>query len=152
MQITATRANTEVLTYGTTGGTTQAAPTEHPMPKDRAKMSGPGALIGKLQELQETDPAAFRDQANAMAEKLRAGAEGLEGKEADMVNELADKLSEAAESGDLSALEPSGPPPGPRPREGAAAYKGQAAGHHGPSEALKSLMDEVLGSLGGASQ
>lgn len=148
MQITATRANTQVMTFGTSGGAQQTRKPEHAIPTDRTKMSGPGALMGKLQELEDTDPAAFREQANAMAEKLRAGARGLEGKEAEMVQQLADKLSEAAESGDLSALKPSGPPPGGRPPEGAAAYKGHAVNHQGPSDALQSLMDQVLGELG----
>lgn len=132
MQITSSTAANAVLTLTQSNGQTAAAtPKLHAMPKDRAQMSGPGAMSGKLQALQEQDPAAFKEKANEIAEKLRAGAANLDDKESAMVQRLADQLSEAAETGDLSALEPKGPrgggrhqgpPPGARPPEGAQAY------------------------------
>lgn len=159
MRITSSIAANEVSTLTQSINSTAATePTLHAMPKDRAQMSGPGAMLGKLQALKEQDPAAFSEKANEIAEKLRAGAANMDDKESAMFQRLADQLSNAAETGDLSALEPKGPPgggrphgpPGARPAEGATeAYQGQSHAHGGPSDALKSLMDDVLGELGG---
>lgn len=160
MRITSSIAANEVSTLTQSINSTAATePTLHAMPKDRAQMSGPGAMLGKLQALKEQDPAAFSEKANEIAEKLRAGAANLDDKESAMVQRLADQLSNAAETGDPSALEPKGPsgggrphgpPPGARAPEGATeAYQGQSHAHGGPSDALKSLMDDVLGELGG---
>lgn len=79
---------------------------------DRADLSPMGQMMGRLQDLAETDPAKAKEVLATIAEGLAAKAEETGDSK---MSELAEKLASAAETGDLSALEPkrpSGPPPG----------------------------------------
>jgi HSP90 family molecular chaperone len=75
---------------------------------DGTKMSNPGEMMSKLQELQEEDPEEFLTVMEQIAEELEAAA--AEEEEAtgqpSRLSDLAAKFREAAESGDLSVLKP----------------------------------------------
>ena len=108
-------------------------------------------LLGKLSALKESDPEQFQATLSKMAEELRASANEQSGAAAQRLSGLADKVSEAAKTGDLSALQadasgasgkpaggrpagppPGGPPPGPPPGGAKSASKSSSA--EGPSD------------------
>jgi hypothetical protein len=75
----------------------------------QARFSGPAQFLGRLQELMKSDPAQAKQVLGNIAGKLRdqakqAGADG--GK----LTGLADRFQRAADTGDLSAIRPTGGP------------------------------------------
>jgi hypothetical protein len=95
-------------------------------PRPPTQFSGPGQLFGRLQQLAEQDPAKFKAVAQSISDQLRAAAKQGSGKGADFENQLADRFAAAAQAGDLSALQPKGPPGG-----GGAEHAHHHHGHHG---------------------
>ena len=108
--------------------------------------------MSKLSQLQQQDPAKFKQVMTDLASKMKdeAATTGDKG-----LADLASKFSTAATTGDLSALKPeggahhghhghhgmhgSGPPPSAPPSNAAAQTK---------SDALQSAIDEVTTALG----
>ncbi|HEY3256415.1 MAG TPA: hypothetical protein VGJ91_20790 [Polyangiaceae bacterium] len=94
-------------------------------------------LFAKLSELKDSDPEQFQATLSKMSDELRSAAKEQGGAAAQHLNGLADKVAEAAKTGDLSLLQPDaskaggkamagrpagGPPPGGgRPPSGAGA-------------------------------
>jgi hypothetical protein len=86
---------------------------------DTTQVSGPGQFLAKLQALEESDPAKAKDVLGQIADKLTTAAQGATGSTATQLSDLASKFQTAADTGDLSGLRPSGQ-----------ASQSQVSGHH----------------------
>jgi hypothetical protein len=109
------------------------------------QISRPGQLLGRLQQLAQSDPAKFKQATQDIADKLRQAAQGLDGRAADRTNALADRFAAASQSGDFADLRPDH-------REGPAVHHHH---HHdgggGIASVLASALDEVNQALSGPS-
>ena len=112
--------------YGTTATTASTS----------TRISGPGRLMAKLQQLQQTDPAKFKQVMSDMAAKLNALAQQQSGSSASSsstgggqsLTDLANKFASAAQTGDLSAFQPPPLPTGTSAANAAGAYAQNGAG------------------------
>ena len=125
--------STARATVGAASGGTQAAVT---------RISPQAELLGKLSALKASDPAQFTATLTKMADEVRTKAKTASTTDAAHLNDFADKLTAAAKSGDLSALQadagasggkpaggrPAGGPHGPPPGGGAPAGGGGGGG------------------------
>jgi hypothetical protein len=124
MNIKALAAGTVQAIEGVRGNTTRARGVSGDVgPATIPNISEAASMLSKLKELQGSDPAKFQSTMKDMADNLRATAKEQGGKAAEFLNGMADKVTEAAKTGDLSALKPpsggpggmrgpGGPPPG----------------------------------------
>ena len=109
-------------------------------------------MMTKLKDLEKTDPAKAKQVLTSIAAKLDKAATSATGDEAAHIKELAGKFSKAAESGDVSGLEPPkggmhGPPPGGfGSRMGM--YKQNAPS--APMEQVKSIVQDAFSSVDAA--
>ena len=70
-----------------------------------------GQSLSDLSELASSDPDKFKELTSGLADELRTKAEETDDEdEAAMLNEMADRFSAAAESGDVEDLRPPKPP------------------------------------------
>jgi hypothetical protein len=92
---------------------------------DQTHISKLGELFSKLQDLESSDPAKAKQVLTSIASSLTDKANSA-GNTDPHLQELADKFTQAADTGDLSALKPKGgghhhrpegPPPGPPPAD-----------------------------------
>lgn len=83
-------------------------PLTEPERPDVAELSRLGALLGRLTDLQRTDPEQAQRVLLAMATEL-SGRATLSGGDAQL-RTLADAFTRAARTGDLSEVHPPGPP------------------------------------------
>jgi hypothetical protein len=95
--------------------TTRTAPSSSSA-ASHTRLSRLGDLMSKLQDLETSDPAKAKQVLTSIATALSDKATSSGDPH---LTELADKFTEAAKTGDLSALQPHGPPP-------------EAHGHGGP--------------------
>ncbi len=103
-------------------------PPQQPAPDDTAittgedttQLSGPAQFFNKLQSLEQTDPNKAKQALSDIASKLSDQATKVGGERGKQLSTLADKFSQAAQTGDISGLQPSG-----------AAQGAQGGGHHG---------------------
>ena len=72
----------------------------------QVQLSKPGELFKKLAELQQTDPAKFKETVQKIADSLKTEAQGADPADSQQLNKLADAFSQAAQSGDMSSLKP----------------------------------------------
>ena len=103
-------------------------------------------MMKQLTDLQTSDAEQLKKVAADVAEKLKAQAEKQGGDAAQALSQLADKFSQVAKTGDLSALKPtrqSGGARGTAPARGAAAYK-QNAEKAGPGVDVKQLVADAV--------
>jgi hypothetical protein len=114
-------------TQGTTGAM--------PPPPPECELSKGGELLSKLEELKTDDPEAFAETLTEISESLAEEAASAEGKDKEMLEDLADKFATAAKTGDLSGLEP---PPPPQQYESST------------EEGLRTLMEKSTQSTSGA--
>ena len=96
------------LTAPATQSNTDAPPEAGPGGAHFSKM---GSLMSQLQNLETTDPAKAKQVLTSIASALSDKAKAS-GNADPHLQELADKFSQAAQTGDLSGLKPSGPPGG----------------------------------------
>jgi hypothetical protein len=89
-------------------------------------VSKPGELLAALQQLQQEDPAKFKDVVAQLAKEVRDQAGQATGRQADALTRFADRLDTVASTGDLSALRPHAHGGGHRAR-GAQAYQAAQA-------------------------
>jgi hypothetical protein len=105
---------------------TASQTTTSALPEDSTSgMSNLGSYMKQLKELQESDPEKFKQVMSEISGKLQSAAtsatEAGDSAQADMLNDLATKFSDAAETGTMPDLRPpdhggpQGPPPGPPP-------------------------------------
>lgn len=98
-----TNRSTSTSTTSSATGTTDT--------EDSASISDPGELFAKLQQLQESDPDKFKELMTSIADQLTSAAADQDDEQASsMLTDLASKFSSAAETGDLSSLQPPKPP------------------------------------------
>jgi hypothetical protein len=69
-------------------------------------ISAEGGLLGELDRLKISDPEKFRARLQDLAERLRTAAGAVGGKDAPALEQLADKMTEAAQTGELAVLRP----------------------------------------------
>ncbi|MBS1712704.1 MAG: hypothetical protein JST30_00055 [Armatimonadetes bacterium] len=74
-------------------------------PVDKANLSRPGQIYGKLEELKAQDPAKYKDLVSKTAAHVQRAADDATGHEQTFLNGLAAKFAKAAD-GDLTALKP----------------------------------------------
>ncbi len=82
-------------------------------------VSQPGQLFSQLQSLAQSDPTQFKQVTAEIASQLKDAASSATGKQADFLNNLANRFQTASQSGKASDLAP------PTQQGGA-----QASGHH----------------------
>ena len=124
-----------------------------------AQVSQQGKFMSQLQQLQQQDPAKFKQFMANEATKLEDAASKTTGGEARKMTEMATKFQQAASSGDLTSFQPP-----PRPSLGnsvatqaAQAYKansGQGHSHHGGGgvqQLLAGVASDLVSALSGAS-
>jgi hypothetical protein len=87
---------------GASGAVQQAVSTSG----DSAHISGPGQLLGQLQQLQAQDPTKFKQLVSDIASQLQAAAQQTTGIQANFLSELAGKFQTAATTGNVSSLLP----------------------------------------------
>jgi hypothetical protein len=100
-----------------------------------------GSLMSELKELQQSDPDKFKKVMGDIADKLKAEASDATGAKADRLNAMADKFTEAAQTGDLPALKP--PAHGGHHRGGHAAYAAAQA-QPPPGDQLAQVIQSAL--------
>jgi len=120
----------------------------------KVDISGPGRFFTKLQSMMQSDPAQAKDVLGSLATQLRDSAKSASGDDATRLNALADKLQQAAESGDASVLSPPGgarrgPPPGGQRPSGVAAYSQSQAQNANAVNDDKPLWQTLNASLDG---
>ena len=84
---------------------------------DSAQLSPMASLLNQLQQLQQTDPDKFKSVMSSIADTLKTDAQNATGPQAKRLNDLADKFSQAAQTGQMPDLQPPGQQQG-------------ASGHH----------------------
>lgn len=144
-------------TVSSTSGTISSSSTSATTSSDSVDISKPGELYSKLQALQKSDPAKFKEVVSDIAQKLKTASESQTGNEAKMTSDLAAKFQSVADGGDISQLKPPSPPSGQgAPNQtGISAYAQQSAmsstdssqsagGTHGPSSEMKALFDSFV--------
>jgi hypothetical protein len=97
----ATSLNTDTTAVDTTDDTTTTD-----APATQLSLSGPAELFSKLQKLEASDPSKAQDALHQLADQVREQASSASGAQATHLNAFADKLDQAADSGDLSWLQP----------------------------------------------
>ena len=103
-----------------------------PFPEDSAQVSALGEKMQELATLAKDDPEAFKQATAAITEDLDNQAGEASGFKADALKHMADKFSEASETGSMEALRPDGPPTGQR--------GGQAMGARPSRDAFEEVM------------
>lgn len=108
-------------------------------PAATATLSHWAVILSKLQQVHETDPAAFGPLATRLAEAVKTAASSASGDDKPVFTKLADDLGRLAKTGDLGALRP----PKHHHHHAPAAHSGSGL----PSllESLLEQIDHVLG-------
>jgi len=110
-------------------------------------ISTQGDLLGKLQQLSQQDPAKFKDVVTKLASDLKTAAGSATGGQAQFLNKLSDQFSQAASSGNLSALQPTQAPQGAAAGASATGHHHHGHHHHGSgggSSAVQSAFADAL--------
>ncbi|HEY2902693.1 MAG TPA: hypothetical protein VGL59_19070 [Polyangia bacterium] len=94
-------------------------------------ISKPGQLFSQLSSLASSDPDKFKTVTADIAQKLKDAAGSQTGKQADFLNQLADKFGAASQSGSASDL--------PAPR----AHGHHGGGHHHHAQAASGSSDSA---------
>ena len=72
---------------------------------DTSQLSGPAQLLSQLQALEKSDPAKAKEAMTQLADQIRSQAQQVGGAQAQHMNQFADALDKAADTGDLSGLQ-----------------------------------------------
>ena len=75
---------------------------------DSTQLSPMASLLNQLQQLQQTDPDKFKSVMSTIADTLKTDAQNATGPQAQRLNALADKFSQAAQTGQMPDLQPKG--------------------------------------------
>jgi trimeric autotransporter adhesin len=101
---------TQALTSTSSASSTAKAPRSRssmPPAKDAASVSGPAQTMNKLQALQKSDPAKFKEVMSTISDKLSSAAQSSTSPaEQKALTDAAARFKSAGDSGDLSALAP----------------------------------------------
>src|SRR4051812_1983098 len=91
---------------GTTAGAPSAAstsPAAVAAPAATADISGPGRIVSLLQQLQEADPAKFKQVTAQIAAQLKSAAP-QQGSAGGFLAKLAERFQQASQTGDAGSL------------------------------------------------
>ena len=91
-------ANQAAATASTTVGGVAAS--------DSTQISPMASLLAQLQQLQQTDPDKFKSVMSSIADTLKTDAQNATGPKAQRLSALADKFSQAAQTGQMPDLQP----------------------------------------------
>lgn len=108
----------------------QAAATSSTVSNDSTQLSPMASLLNQLQQLQQTDPNKFKSVMASIADTLTTDAKNATGPQAKMLTDLANKFSQAAQTGQMPDLQPPGQQQG-------------ASGHHHHHHPVKSYQDST---------
>ncbi len=110
MDISAVNSTVNVYDIDAISQANAAATTPAPIAPDAttSQVSGPAQWMSELQNLRKSDPDKFKQVTGEIADKLQQEASSATGQQATFPNKLADRFSQASQSGDMSALQPSG--------------------------------------------
>jgi HSP90 family molecular chaperone len=72
------------------------------------QLSPMATLLNQLQKLQQSDPSKFKSVMSSIADALKGDAQNATGQQAQRLNDLADKFSQAAQTGQMPDLQPPG--------------------------------------------
>jgi hypothetical protein len=97
----------DALTASQTAAT-QSTSAGNGVASDSAQLSPMADLLNQLQQLQQTDPDKFKSVMSSIADTLKADAQNATGPKAQRLNALADKFSQAAQTGQMPDLQPKG--------------------------------------------
>jgi hypothetical protein len=116
------------------------------------EVSKMGQLMSQLQQLQQSDPAKFKQVMGAISQKLKDEAAGATGQRAEFLGGLASRFDQAAQSGDLSALQPPAQAGKAHGHHHHAGYKGgaHASGTPAPGDDLAQIIESALSDAGTA--
>ncbi len=110
-----------------------------PPPRDAASVSGPAQTMNKLQALQKSDPAKFKEVMSAISDKLSSAAQASTNPaEQKALTDAAARFKSAGDTGDLSALTPQKDGATGRGKRGAETSAGGGAASSTPSAASAS--------------
>jgi hypothetical protein len=104
-------------TTTTQAAAAQASATGNVATTDSAQLSPMASLLNQLQQLQQTDPTQFKSVMSSIADTLKTDAQSATGPQAQHLTDLANKFSQAAQTGQMPDLQPPGQQQG-------------ASGHH----------------------
>lgn len=150
--ITTSSTATSLITGTTyTSSTSASSLMEQGQGLDEAKVSKVGQQMSKLSKLQTSDPEQFKAAAQEISDKLSEAAKNStdEG-ESSALSDMAAQWAEAAETGDMSSLQPKAPPSGSQNSAQSAAmkFKGQQqGGSGGPMAVMDSVVSSVLSGM-----
>jgi hypothetical protein len=106
----------------------QLAATGSTSSSDSTQLSPMASLLNQLQQLQQTDPNKFKSVMSSIADTLTTDAQSATGPKAKMLTDLANKFSQAAQTGQMPDLQPPGQQQG-------------VSGHHHHHHQAKSYQD-----------
>jgi hypothetical protein len=106
---------------------------------DSAQLSPMANLLNQLQQLQQTDPNKFKSVMSTIADTLKADAQNASGPQAQRLDALADKFSQAAQTGQMPDLQPKGQQQG-------------ASGHHHHHHQVQSYKQDADAATSGQNQ
>ncbi len=119
---------------------------------DDKQFSKGAEMMQKLSDLASSDPEKFKEAAQKISDSLsEAASNSSDSNEAKMYSEMADKFSEAAQSGDMSSLTPPKAPSGGNAQAAAAQAYGNASQHSSgsnPMEKMDSIISSALSGVG----
>jgi hypothetical protein len=109
------------MSFKPTTSQTQGVDTDGDHDGDKASTSKIGQFMSKMSDLEKTDPAKAKQVLQTIASKLTDAAGQATGDEAQHLKDLAAKFTQAADTGDLSSIQPPkgghGHPHGPPPAQ-----------------------------------
>lgn len=122
---------------------------------DEAKISKGGQQMSALANLANTDPDKFKAAAQKISDQLAEKAkDSSDSTEASALSDMSSKWAEAAKTGSMDSLKPSGPPPGQngnsQDMQNAIARFKAAGGNSdgGPMGAMDSVVSSVMSDMG----
>ena len=119
-------------------------------PASSTTVSKPGELLAKLSQLQQQDPAKFKQVTEQISDDLKTAASTASGPQAQFLGKLSDDFAQASSTGKLDSLKP--PAPG---EHGGAVHHHHGGGHHGGGggggieAVLSNALNEVNQALNG---
>jgi hypothetical protein len=113
-----------LLQLNSTTGAGTASPTTSTGAAAQTQVSPLGELMSKLQQLQQQDPAQFKQVAGQLATSLQQAAQQSGNGNSGFLSQLASGLQQAAQTGEMPTLQP----PNATSNQSAS---GQAVHHHG---------------------
>ncbi|MEO8904818.1 MAG: hypothetical protein ABI488_20535 [Polyangiaceae bacterium] len=143
---TSTLSALTALNNNSNTDSTAAAQGAASTPAASTTVSKPGELMAKLSQLQQQDPAKFKQVTEQISDDLKTAASTASGPQAQFLSKLSDDFAQASNSGNLDSMKP---PSGGE--HNGAVHHHHGGGHHagGIEAVLSNALSEVNQALGG---